>query len=320
MHAMTKAACIYNPTSDRGRAQHAVQQLKLWMQQNLQDHAVVWSSTSKAGHAEQLAVDFANAGVERIIAIGGDGTAHEVINGIMALPADHRPIIGVVPLGSGNDLAFACGLPSKANDALKIAIEESADAIDVAHIKSDEGQSRWFVNSAGLLFDGAVNHESHQIRRIKGFAMYLTAVLRSMVKHYYANQVSIQLDGQDVNASSHELLLLAIANGPREGGGFLIAPEASNQDGAVDVVSLEMVSRFTAMRLLMKVMKGGHVGHKKVRTEQARTVQITIDRPTAVHLDGEPWLSLDNGARQFEISVDSGALQVAGRSNSDAHR
>lgn len=317
---MTQAVCIYNPTSDRGRAQAAVRELQVAATQRLAGHDVAWMSTSKPGHAEELAETAVRTGVDRVIAVGGDGTAHEVINGVMRCttsPGDARPIVGVVPTGSGNDLAFACGLPGNAIDALAIAVNEPAKAIDVARISSDDGRSRWFVNSAGMLLDGAVNHESHRIRRIYGFAMYLTAVMRTLVKHYGAFDVTLSIDGRmngdDCDEVRDNLVLLAIANGPREGGGFMVAPDASNQDGLLDVLTVQAMPRLFALGLLGKVMSGRHIGHRKVAIHRTRSVTINVDRPTAVHLDGEQWLAMDHDVRSFEVTIAPAALQIAGR-------
>lgn len=254
-------------------------------------------------HGEHLARD---ADAQVVIAVGGDGTVHEVINGLMARPRADRPQLAVVPVGSGNDFAYACDIPRDIDAAIERAVRGEAKTIDIANIQDGGGRSRWFANSAGMLFDGAINMHSHRMP-CGGFAKYALATALAMMRSYKPNTVTLSLDE---NRETKPLSMLTISNGPREGGKFYCTPDARNDDGLLDILAAAPLSRMAMLRLLPKVMKATHIDHIAMRITTARQVTIDAADPIPIHLDGELWASPDDAVRQLTIALESAALDV----------
>ncbi len=301
---MSKTRLIFNPVSDRHRSRRKVDALRAATERV---GGLEWVQTERPGHAVELAERAALEGAHLVVAVGGDGTVHEVLNGLIRLPQEKRPAMGVVPLGSGNDFAFASRISTDARAALERALGGEPRPVDVARITDAAGRSRYFGNSAGLLFDAAVNIESHRIRRVHGFAMYLTATVRAMLRSFEPTHLKITTDGR---VAEHDLLMLTLGNGPREGGGFMTTPQALNDDGELDCTMIRPVSRLIMVPMLLSVMRGAHGRSGRVSMSRFRTMKIEADRPVPVHLDGELWADYDADVRQLEVTILPAALQV----------
>ncbi len=301
---MSKTRLIFNPVSDRHRSRRKVDALRAATERV---GGLEWVQTERPGHAVELAERAALEGARLVVAVGGDGTVHEVLNGLIRLPPEKRPAMGVVPLGSGNDFAFASRISTDARVALERALGGEPRPVDVAQITDAAGRSRYFGNSAGLLFDAAVNIESHRIRRVHGFAMYLTATVRAMLRSFEPTHLKITTDGR---VAEHDLLMLTLGNGPREGGGFMATPHAINDDGELDCTMIRPLSRLMMAPMLLSVMRGTHGRSGRVSMSRFRTMTIQADRAVPVHLDGELWADYDADVRQLEVTILPAALQV----------
>ena len=228
---------IYNPKAGRGRAQGRLRR----MRKILGGHAEFRPST-QPGQAEELARAAVGEGFPIVAAAGGDGTVHEVGNGI--LRADNAAVImAVLPIGSANDYAYSLGLGSE--------WWEHADPnriprlVDVGIVRS-QGRERYFLNGMGLGFNGAVTVESRKIRRLQGVALYGVALMRALLFHFRAVPMSVDLDGLIRNQPT---LGLSLALGQREGN-FVVAPKASLVDGLFDYLHIQNVTRLQLPRLV----------------------------------------------------------------------
>lgn len=259
--------------------------------------------TERPRHAENLA---RAARVDRIIAVGGDGTVHETVNGLMQRDAEDRPELAVIPCGSGDDFAFACGVPRDVNAAAQRALQGQPKPVDVASIVDGGGRQRWFCNSAGLLLDGAVNMRSHRAP-CAGFAKYALGAIAALMRDFQPNDLTITIDGQQVQTRA---IMLTIANGPREGGAFYCLPDATNDDGRLDVMTIDAVSRLTLLRMLPAVLKGSHITHGAVHLAAGKQVRLAATAPMPIHLDGELWASPADGVREVTVEVHAAAIRV----------
>ena len=234
--------------------------------------------TERPGHAIHLAEDAGNRGADVVIAIGGDGTVNEAVNGLMRLPAAKRPAFGLVPDGTGNDYGFALGLrPGDLADASRVLAEGRMRVLDVGDVNG-----RFFANSVGLGFDGAVAEEASKVRYLKGFPAYLWSVF-TVLRSWANFELTLTVDGRVLEGHS---FLAAVANGPRSGGGFLLAPDAKPDDGLFDVCRLGDLRKGEALRHLPKALDGSHVGLPWVTIVRAREVILASDRPLTAHVDG----------------------------------
>ena len=248
-----------------------------------------------AGFAERAAGKY-----ETIVAAGGDGTVHEVANGLMRAGA--RASLGVLPLGSGDDFAKMLA----PGDAVGRLARRSVRALDVGRMRSD-GVVRWFANGMDIGF-GA--HAARNVRRVPGFltglGAYIGALAITLVR-YPRLEVRLQLD--DEPPFVHATTMTAVMNGCTFGGSFHVCPGARADDGLFDLLIAQRVGRLAILGLVPKIMRGTHTGDPRLRMARARRVLIESDDPLLVEADGE--IVFEN-ARRLEIEVLPGALRVLG--------
>ena len=265
--------------------------------------------TREPGHGERLAAAAADLGHDRVVAVGGDGTVHEVINGLMhgAARGAAPPMLGVVPAGSGNDLARSLGLPLAPLDALPVALGDRTRPLDLG-LASCDGARRHFHAAGGTGFDAQVAFTMAGKRRRwqRGRAGYFMSTLNEL-RRYRNRELRIRLaTAEGARQLEGRFLFVAFANGPFYGGGMQICPDASNRDGMLDVCLVGDISRLGALKELPGIYRGAHVHHPLV--ELVRVLEMRIEGPpdSRVHLDGEPL-----GMLPVEVSIRPAALQVA---------
>jgi len=289
---------IVNPTAGSGRGARLLPWIRerLALRPDADLHV-----TSRRGEAQDLAAHAAADGCDRLVAVGGDGTVQEVVNGI--LDGSARPALGIVPVGSGNDLARSLRLPTDAAEAWMIAIGRSTREIDVALATNGQGHRRWFASAGGIGFDAQVAAAMATRRSWQtGRAGYLLTTLAEL-RRFDNRQLRIVLDGEPIE---RRVLFVAIANGASYGGGMRIAPAAIPDDGWLDVCIVGDISRLTAIRELPNLYRGTHVRNPAVSVHRARQVEISGEGTTHVHLDGEPF-----GTLPLRVEIRPVALQVA---------
>jgi YegS/Rv2252/BmrU family lipid kinase len=299
-----KVKIILNPMADMGNAWRIARDLRSITEQH---GDVDWSGTVYPGHAIQLAKQAGEQGYDMVIAMGGDGTVHEVVNGIMQVSEEKRPILGVVPAGSGNDFAHAVGVPPKADHALVYALEGKVSNVDLGLMTDEHGKKEYFDNTLGIGFDTIVTIRSHQLPVVRGFLMYLTAVIQTILLNHNAIKMQIQTEDQNWEQSN---LLLTVCNGPREGGGFMMAPEAKIDDGILHYAMIKSVSRPMMFRLIPEVMKGTHGNFKQVTMGSCKKMTVTGDRPLYMHADGEIYSGFGTDIRQVTFEIMPNALKI----------
>jgi diacylglycerol kinase (ATP) len=295
---------IFNAHADRGRAWAVASSL----QSIIEGHgSAEWASTEFPTHATQLALEAAEQGFDVVAALGGDGTVHEVVNGLMQLPAERRPMLAAVPVGSGNDFCSNIGITSEAELAMRRVFEGDAKPFDVGVIRDESGRIEYWDNTLGIGFDATVTIYSHQITRLQGFSMYLWAVIQTILRNHVAPKMQITTDKESFE---RDILMFTVCNGPREGGGFFVAPDARPDDGLLHYAMIEYVSRLMMFRLIPEVMNGTHGRFKQVRMGSLQKCKLTSELPITIHADGEIFAGLTSTVKQIEIEVLPGALKV----------
>ncbi len=309
MSAPVSPLFIVNPIAGSGRAHGYAPRIEAWMAEQGIDGRML--ETRERGHAERLAAAATDLGHDRVIAVGGDGTIQEVINGLMtagAAPDGGPPSLGIVPAGRGNDLARSVLLPLDPMACLPIAVGPTSRRFDVGKATSEGGAVRHFGAAGGVGFDAEVAYTMAVRRRfwMRGEAGYFLGTLNELRRfHNSALRITLRGDGEE-RVVEQRFLFVAFANGPYYGGGMLICPDAETDDGWLDVCLVGDLSRFEALRELPGIYKAKHVNNKKVEIVHARSLHIEGDRSARVHLDGEPF-----GTASVEISLLPGAVRVA---------
>jgi diacylglycerol kinase family enzyme len=255
------------------------------------------AETRGPGHARALAAEGARAGVPLVVAVGGDGTLNEVINGVLPLRAEHPVTVGALMTGRGRDACGNLGLPRDPLLAARRLVEGRVVARDVGFARWPGGD-RFFLGWAGAGFDAVV---AGRAGGRGGRLVYLCAVVASLYE-YRPAEMTLRIDG--VDAWTGAAASAVVCNGPSFGGGMRIAPEARSDDGRLDLVLLGALGRAELVRWLPTVYWGGHLANPKVRTWRAAEVRITTGTPIPVQLDGEL------GARTpLDVSIYPGALR-----------
>lgn len=294
---------ILNPWSDRGRAVSYREPILQWTQPYGDADLVL---TERPGHAKELAMAAADAGYDLVVAAGGDGTVHEVVNGLVH-GGRSQTTLGVIPIGSGNDFAYALKLNGKPATAARRLFTGERRTIDLARIEDDQGRFAVVHNGVGFGFDATITIESRNITRVHGFAMYMVAVLRTIAFYYQAPECEILFDDELVR---QKLLLLAVGVGPRAGGGFLLTPDANHEDNLLHSCTVDPVGRMTMLAMLPKVMKGTHVKVPFVTMRRNRYIAIRSNLPMPVHTDGEIFAYPENQVYRITLTSLPGAITV----------
>ena len=299
-----KVKIILNPMADMGNAWRAANDLRpIIAEYGNAD----WSGTVYPTHATELAKQAGERGYDMVIAMGGDGTVHEAINGLMQIPAERRPILGVVPVGSGNDFAHSIGIPMQSDHALAHALNSEPSTVDVGLMTDENGRKEYFDNTVGIGFDAVVTIRSHKLPVVRGFLMYLTAVIQTIILNHEPAKMQLEADDKKWEQTN---LMVTVCNGPREGGGFLVAPEAKNDDGLLHYVMISKCSRPMMFRLIPEVMNGTHGRFDLVKIGACQNFSLISDRPVYIHADGEIFTSFGSNLHKLDFEILPGALKV----------
>jgi YegS/Rv2252/BmrU family lipid kinase len=248
--------------------------------------------TRSLEHARELALAAAAVG-EVAVAFGGDGLA-----GAVAGALKHSDgVVGVLPGGRGNDFARVLGIPREPVAACEVLASGIVQSVDLG-----EAGGHTFLSIASCGFDSDANRIANQARVVRGNLVYAYAALRTLVGWKSAT-FTMTLDG----GSPRTILActIAAANSKAYGGGMFMAPDASLEDGLLDVVVVEDAPKLALLRLLPLVFKGEHVGKPNVHVDRARQVEIAADRPFTMYADGDPIAELP-----VTVRVLPGAVRV----------
>lgn len=295
----TDLCVIFNPAAGKNQAAARLRRLgRLWG-----DHARFLPTTSP-GHAVALARDAALQGCGMVVAAGGDGTVHEVANGLLLSGRDDVRF-GILPLGSANDYLASVRFETDLDGTAAAPFH----TVDVARVRSPDGRSKFFVCCLGLGLNGRVTLESRKIRRLQGIALYGLATLRALWYHYGIPEMTVAFDDQP--AATLPTLMLSVLVGRREGG-FVMAPDARLDDGRLDYVHSGGLTRWEVLRLLPKLaLSGPPSSHPKIRQGRCRKVRLTSTVPLVVHIDGEFFCRPEDDVRTLEVDILPQRLRIA---------
>jgi YegS/Rv2252/BmrU family lipid kinase len=270
---------IVNPVAGGGRAGRVAPAV----QQALAGHGleVTRADTRDLEHSRTLARDAAARG-ETVVALSGDGMVGAVADVLRAIP---NAVLGVLPGGRGNDFARVLGIPEDPVAACAVIASGEPRAIDLGEV-----HGRTFVGIASAGFDSDANRIANEAPSRLGNLVYAYGALRALLS-WRAARFEVEFDPQDAKASSSRTFdgyTIAAANSGVYGGGMRLAPQARLDDGLLDVVAIESVSKLRFLANLPKVFKGTHVRLPSVKVLRAAEVVISADRPFTLYADGDP--------------------------------
>ena len=294
---MANAVVVVNPKSQNGALGRKWPELSRGLQREMGAFDAVM--TQAPGDATRLARAALEGGADVVVAVGGDGTIHEVVNGFF--DADERPVrpgaaLGLVPFGTGGDFRKTVKVPKEFEEAGRILARGRRQTIDVGALRYRQGHARGaearrlFVNIAsfgiGGLVDQIVNNSS---KVLGGRVSFLMGTARAALR--YKNQrVRMVFDGDEEQFVEATINNVAVANGQFFGGGMHIAPEARLDDGQFDVVTLGDLSPLDFLKDGHRVYRGTHLGMSKISLRRARRVEarpVNPDEDVLLDVDGE---------------------------------
>ena len=276
-----KIKVILNPYANRWGAKARLPEVEAALKGAHLDYDL--ALTTGSGDGVVLAKTAVSEGYDAVIAAGGDGTINEVVNGLITAVSDNDPTppLGILPVGSANDLAKMMGLPLDLPAAAALIANGQTTRFDAGRVQYD-GETHYFDNNSAIAMEPMITLENMKIQRVSGEMRYYLALLKGVIK-LKAWRMSVTWDdGEYVGP----IYLLSVCNGPRTGG-MMMAPGAIMDDGYFDIVLAPEVPKRTVINMLLKLTKGDHVKHPVVTFTRAKSLKITSEPGTPLHADGE---------------------------------
>ncbi len=305
-----KAALVVNPASGNGATGKRFPVMADIIKQ--EGLSFVHRFTESPGHATEITRHFLQEGHDLIIAVGGDGTTNEVLNGFFDRSgAAIRPgaAISFISGGTGRDLIRTVGIPVDTASAVRHIINSEVHPIDLGRVsyltKDGLQQSRYYINVAGLGLDGAtVDRVNRTSKALGGFISFLWATIATLA--LYKNQkMQIIVDEQEI--CNEPVTVVVFGNGQYFGGGMHIAPNASVDDGLLDIIILRDLSKLNLLLSLPRVYKGSHLTHGRITSLRGKKVRVFADQTALLDLDGE-----QPGSAPIELEIIPHAINLRG--------
>ena len=295
---MDSVRCLVNPSAGRGAGAKSLDRLRRWAERTGGEVEISTGPEDLESQARRAAED----GVERLVVVGGDGTQHFAVQGLVGTSC----ALAVVPLGSGNDLAMSLGIPKDLEDALEHAVEGEIRSIDVGRVDAPEGPV-YFAMYCGVGFDSEVTRVANEeVRFVRGSLIYPWAVVKTLVG-FSPPRLRVT---HDEGTWHRRAMFATAANGPSFGGGMKIAPNAEMDDGLFDLVLVDAVPKLRLLRIFPQVYRGRHLSRPEVTVVRTRSLHLSVDRPMVLYGDGEALVPIpEEGLR---VTIDPGALRVVG--------
>jgi len=277
---------IVNPIAGRGKALRSVERIENDFKTLNIKHDVIL--TERVWHAAELAEDAAKKGYRAVVVASGDGTANEVLNGLMLARKKgyNKTAMGQIPVGTGNDFAYGMGLPNDIDECIKIIADFNVRRIDVGFIKGgDYPEGRYFGNGIGIGFDATTGFVASRIRFLSGMMVYLLAALQTIFIYYKAPRIRMIYNSKE---TIMDALQVSIMNGKRMGGGFHFAPDGSPFDGLLDLCMVRSMNQFKIFGMIPYFIRGTQARRKEVMQDRTTKIEVVAEKGSLpVHCDGE---------------------------------
>jgi len=245
-----------------------------------------------------------DGGAALLVAVGGDGTLNEAVNGLLG--AGGTTEVATIPLGTGMDFVRTYGIPTKFEDAVKVALEGATRVVDAGRVRYRTWQGaeaeRWFANVGSVGMSGAVAQRANGMSKALGGKVTFFYALTRVFFEWENTDVRVRLDDGERGGRMHDVV---VANGVWHGGGMMLAPDARPDDGAFDVILIGDVGKVDFLTTAPKLYKGKHVSHPKIEVVRTARVEVDAAERLPIELEGE-----QVGTTPATFEVVPGALRV----------
>lgn len=307
MESSEKWFAIVNPVAGSGGG------LADWplISKLLRDHDIVpdYVFTERKYHAIELAVEAVNKGYRKIIVVGGDGTIHEVVNGlfIQKQVPTQDVLLAVIAVGTGNDWIRMFGIPRKYSEAIKAIVAGHSflqDVGTISYYKASYKQSRYMANVAGVGFDAFVNRKYNHLKEEgkRGKWLYIWGAFKAVLQY---NSTGVKVWADDKLIVNDLVYSATIGIGKYNGGGMIQMPDAVADDGLFDLTVIRKISKFGVLCRFKSLYNGKIYNNKKISLDRGRKIRIESSPEIAVEVDGEAL-----GYSPFEFEIIDRAVQV----------
>ena len=295
-----KTALLVNPASANGSTGRRWPRLaRAAHRAGLHGEAVFSENPRELG---DLARQAADEGAELLVVFGGDGTIHEVVNGIGGREGVE---VAVIPRGTGWDFARTHGIPKRLDDALRIALEGRPRTFDLGRAtyrSADGDRTDWFANAGSVGMSGAVAARANLITKAFGAKTSYLLALGAVFARWHNVPLEVEVDGERRTGPMEDVI---VAIGRYQAGGMMVTPDAEPDDGLFDVLLIKDASKPEVLRALPKIYRGKHLPHPKAEVLRGRVVEVASKDPLPVQLDGE-----QPGTTPARFEIVPGALRL----------
>ena len=303
---------VLNPIAGKGNAEKQYPKIEHFLRESKRDFEILLTKgPGDAAHpagAADIVRNLPLAEGDAVVAAGGDGTCNEVVNGLFARSPSSPPLIGVLPVGRGNDFSSALGIPGDVEKALEILVAGKIRPLDAGFVKGGRfPDGRYFVNVVGIGFDTKVVFEAAKLK-IKNDISYALGALINVIRYDPSPVLRIRCDENEITIPT---LIVSFANGRRMGGIFHMSPDALLDDGLLDFCAAEhRSSRLKLLQIVYRYTRATHTSLEGMHTGRAVHFHLeALEGGMAAHCDGET--VCENG-KELEITCIPGALRVIG--------
>lgn len=275
---------IVNPVAGKNKGARVLPLIERVMKKKELPYEII--KTTKIGEAKEIVQEAMNKHYSTIVAVGGDGTIHEVLNGMVG----SNKVLGIIPAGTGNDLSRTLNLSQNPDIALEFILKGKTKKIDLGKTKE-----KYFINFASVGLDAAIASEANYIKKyISSKIAYIIAALKE-ISTFKSRKLKFIIDDKNV---SEKVMMITICNGIYYGGGMKVAPTADLEDGYFDVCVIKDMNRLKLLILFPTIYLGKHLNYKEVEFYRAKKVKIISDYQLQVNADGE---LVDDEVLEFEV-------------------
>jgi len=303
VQTFSRIIALVNPVAGSGLGAAVLPHAREQLPKVFPDADITFIETQNATHAGELG---ATLDADLLVVIGGDGTLHDVVQGIMRRPLEQRPAVALVAVGSGNDYARTIGASSNPQEAISSLASSVPLVVDIGRItETNNNEVTYYLETLSFGVDAAVAIKTMELRKATGATgtrLYARAAISAIFNDLTPFHVTCRIDGEPLE---DVLLICAIQNGPTYGSGFKVAPRASITDGLFNICVGQRMSTLHAMYYLLRIKAGTHESLKRITTYTASRFDISLEKQVPIQFDGEELLGTS-----FCVEVMPGALTV----------